>query len=199
MSLLTTLCNFYNIDWESWDDSFDSTSPQSMEDAVQAYSGLAQRDLADKMGLDIDQLDLMRTRLEEFRMETTSALSGKRTRKHRSSNEGRDVKRERPDPPQPVEGSSTQPQIGERPRPPLTAPRVPIEDLLRDTPSQQSPSSKGTHLGWETQSAKVDASRKKLVQDHERRNTNLNTLPLRLSNETGRASQSPKSGSTELL
>ena len=194
------LCNFYNIDWESWDDSFDSTSPHSVEDAVQAYPELAQRDLADKMGLDLDHLDLMRTRLQDFRRGSTSALSGKRTRTYHSSNEGRDVKRERPDSPQPVEGSSTQPQIREQTRPPLTtAQRAVLEDLLRDTPSLQSPSSKGTQLGWELDSAKRDASRKKLVQDHERGNRNLNTLPLRSSNETEKASQTSKSGSTELL
>ena len=63
-----------------------------MEEAIQTYSKLTQRDLGNNMGLDLDHQGLMRNRLEEFRKEGTSALSGKRTRTQHSSNEGRDVK-----------------------------------------------------------------------------------------------------------
>ena len=143
-----------------------------MEEAVQTYSGLAQRDLADKLGLDLDHLDLMKTRLEDFQR-SNEVWSGQRKRSQHSEVEAQVMKRQKAqslDSP-PPDKPSDQPRAAK-----LSSlqQRVSTKELLGETSSPQSLSSKNTskhtHLDWDPKK-----------------------LPLRSS------TASEKSGSTELL
>ena len=165
------LCKFYNIQWGSWDISFDMTSPQTIEEAVQIYPALAQRDLADELGLDLDNLDLMKIRLEEFERDSTDILPWQRKRSQHSYDGDSDVKRQKAQSPGSQQSSTSnadktsgRPNAIKRSSPPRLVQRVSTKDLLNPTLSLRSSSSKDTskytRLGWEHNSAEMDAIRK---------------------------------------
>ncbi|KAL9027781.1 MAG: hypothetical protein Q9196_003744 [Gyalolechia fulgens] len=162
-SSLTSLCQSYGcLAWESWhrfqsDDSGsgsdgqspDPDCPGTLEEAVESYTEMALRDLAEVWGLDVDRLDEELRRFKEF-----SRIHGRGSQKQRkrspiSLGAAQDVKRQRPsstrqNPPSPLYPTSADPEL--------------LKLLLSEKSSSPGMSEPSVHtqLGWAANSEEFE-------------------------------------------
>ncbi|KAL8645904.1 MAG: hypothetical protein Q9210_006448 [Variospora velana] len=161
ISSLTSLCRSYgSLAWESWhrfqsdnsgsgsdEPSSDSDCPRTLEEAVESYTEMALRDLAEVLGLDVDRLDEGLRQFKQFSRTRRRGSQNQRKRSQISLVAAQDVKRQRP--------SSTP-----RPSPPYPPPADPefVKFLLREKSSSAGASEPSVHtkLGWAANSAQFE-------------------------------------------
>ncbi|KAL8978008.1 MAG: hypothetical protein Q9177_006512 [Variospora cf. flavescens] len=142
-----------------------SDCPRTLEEAVESYTEMALRDLAEVLGLDIDRLDEGLRQFKEFSRIHRRGSQKQRKRSQNSLAAAQDVKRQRP--------SSTQQR---RPSSPLPRPGDPefLELLLREKSSSPGASEPSVHtkLGWAANSEQLEEYRAAL-KEHDARNREL--------------------------
>ncbi|KAI4285303.1 MAG: hypothetical protein L6R35_004688 [Caloplaca aegaea] len=176
-SSLTSLCRSYGCcAWKSWHrfqsdnsgsdsdsdkPSSDSDCPRTLEEAVESYTEMALRDLAEVLGLDIDRLDEGLRQFKEFSRIHRRGSQKQRKRSQNSLAAAQDVKRQRP--------SSTRQR---RPSSPLPRPGDPefLEFLLGEKSSSPGASEPSVHtkLGWAANSEQLEEYRAAL-KEHDAR------------------------------
>ncbi|KAL8973457.1 MAG: hypothetical protein Q9197_002299 [Variospora fuerteventurae] len=139
-----------------------SDCPRTLEEAVESYTEMALRDLAEVLGLDIDRLDEGLRQFKEFSRIHRRGSQKQRKRSQNSLAAAQDVKRQRP--------SSTQQR---RPSSPLPHPGDPelLKFLLREKSSSPGASEPSVHtkLGWAVNSEQLEEYRAAL-KEHDARN-----------------------------
>ncbi|KAL8708016.1 MAG: hypothetical protein Q9225_007665 [Loekoesia sp. 1 TL-2023] len=167
---------------DSDDPLSDPGCSRTLEEAVELYSEMALRDLAEVLGLDMDRLDEGLRQYKEFSCRHGRGLQ-QRKRSQPSLVATHDVKRQRP-------YSPTQER---RPSPlrPSTADPELLKLLLRDK-SSSSPTSEPslhTQLGWAANSVELEEYRKALKKEattgkpEAQRDRGSGALPMRPSPE----------------
>ncbi|KAL9019897.1 MAG: hypothetical protein Q9185_002839 [Variospora sp. 1 TL-2023] len=139
-----------------------SDCPRTLEEAVESYTEMALRDLAEVLGLDIDRLDEGLRQFKEFSRIHRRGSQKQRKRSQNSLAAAQDIKRQRP--------SSTQQR---RPSSPLPRPGDPelLKFLLREKSSSPGASEPSVHtkLGWAVNSEQLEEYRAAL-KEHDARN-----------------------------
>lgn len=172
-SSLISLCRSYDCcTWGSWhhfqsdssmsdsdDPSSDSDCPRTLEEAVESYTEMALRDLAEVLGLDIDRLDEGLRQYKEFSRRHGRGLQKQHKRSQTFLVAIHDVKRQRPCPPKQERRPSS-------PRPRTADPEL-LKLLLRvkSSSSPKSEPSLHTQLGWAVNSAELEEHRKALRKE----------------------------------
>ncbi|KAL8902642.1 MAG: hypothetical protein Q9207_004511 [Kuettlingeria erythrocarpa] len=173
ISSLTSLCRSYGCHaWESWhhfqsDDSgsgsdepsTDSDCPRTLEEAVESYTEMALRDLAEVLGLDVDRLDEGLRQFKEYSRIHRRGSQKQRKRSQISLVAAQDVKRQRP--------SSTRLSP---PHPPPADPKL-LELIFRDKSSSPRASEPSVHttLGWAVNSEQFEEYQAALKEEDARK------------------------------
>ncbi|KAL8724300.1 MAG: hypothetical protein Q9181_006889 [Wetmoreana brouardii] len=161
----------------------DLDSPKTLEEAVEAYTDLALRDLAQVLGLDLDRLEEELRRHEMYTARKGHSLQRQRKRSQRSQTAAHDTKRQR-----------TSSPLGQRrpsPLPPRPADPELVAIALRDKWSSSSPTDKSvhTHLGWAANSEDLEAHRTALKKGTGKPETQLERLTRKLVTPEPKSSQ----------